>query len=45
MFVVLFFLIAVSVLGTRVSEGRTANLCILGLSVLCATALYSFRFA
>ncbi len=45
MFVVLFFLLAVSILGTKMQEGRNVNLVILALSVLCASALYSFRFA
>ena len=45
MFVVLLFLLVISVMGTRMRQGSTSNMVILMLSVLCASALYSFRFA
>ncbi len=45
MYVLIFFIVTASVLGTRREEGTFNTAAIFALSCLCATLLYSFRFA
>lgn len=45
MFVIVFFVIAMTLLGTRKQDRSSTPVVIAALSFVCATMLFSFRFA
>jgi len=45
MYVLIFFVLVVSMLGVRREEDNVNAAIVFGLSCICATLLYSFRFA
>lgn len=45
MFVVVFFVIAMALLGTRAEDRSSTPVVVAALSFVCAAMLFSFRFA